>query len=61
MSYAADGICCPVCGGEPEVCAELGSHEWIICPACGDEMRPRWPRCVTCGFPAGAVTTVKGE
>jgi rRNA maturation protein Nop10 len=47
-------LTCPVCGGEPEVCAELGSHEWVTCPECGTEMRPAWKKCTDCGAPLAA-------
>lgn len=40
--------CCPICGGEPEDCAELG-HEWVPCRECGSDMRPSWVNCVDCG------------
>ena len=44
---------CPVCGGDPEVCLELDSHEWIPCPRCGADVRPSFAACQDCGLPIG--------
>lgn len=48
-------LSCPICRGEPEICAELDSHEWVICRACETEMRPQWTACPTCGFETDRV------
>ena len=43
-------LTCPVCGGEPEICADEG-HDWVQCPGCGSDMRPAWEECQDCGMP----------
>lgn len=40
---------CIECGGDPEICEEVGSHVWVTCSQCGAEMRPSFKFCHDCG------------
>lgn len=48
-------LSCPVCGGEPEECAQMGSHVWVVCRECGQDMRPEYGECIDCHVPLPQV------